>query len=161
MPSACGASPVPAAYRVFFRRVGLDPDVHRTPVEDAALTRLVEGGYLPAGRLDDALLLALLETGVPVSAFDEARVRGLPRLRLSRAGERVDAAPRSVVLPVGRIVIADEVRVLAELFGAVARATEARRSARRLRLVAVQVPGVPAIHVEEALWTCHEALTLA
>ncbi len=66
-----------------------------------------------------------------------------------------------MVLPAGRIVIADEQRVLGELFGAAGNATEPQRSTRRLRLVAVQVPGVPAIHVEEALWTCQEALTLA
>ena len=31
--------PVPAAYRVFFRQIGLDPDVVRTPIEAARPTR--------------------------------------------------------------------------------------------------------------------------
>ena len=32
--------PVPWAYRVFFRQVGIDPDEHRTPVEAVALERM-------------------------------------------------------------------------------------------------------------------------
>ena len=32
--------PVPWAYRVFFRQVGIDPDERRTPIEEIALERL-------------------------------------------------------------------------------------------------------------------------
>ena len=38
--------PVPAAYRVFFRHIGLDPDVVRTPIEAAVLERMLHGGFL-------------------------------------------------------------------------------------------------------------------
>jgi len=41
--------PVPAAYRAFFRHVGLDPDVARTPIEAVALERMLRGGFLSAG----------------------------------------------------------------------------------------------------------------
>ncbi len=149
--------PVPAAYRVFFRHIGLDPEVHRTPIEEAAIVRLLEGGHRQGTVLDDALLLALLETGVPVTALDAARVAGVPGLRLTARGERLGA----LVAPAGRIVLADAQRPLAELFGAIAPDAAPGRATARLRLVAVQIPGVPAIHVEEALWTCQEALTLA
>ncbi len=149
--------PVPAAYRVFFRHVGLDPEVRRTPIEEAAIVRLLDGGYRQGTPLDDALLLALLETGVPVPALDDARLAGVPGVRLTARGERVRRLP----LPAGRIVLADARRPLAELFGAVAADAAPSRATARLRLVAVQIPGVPAIHVEEALWTCQEALTLA
>ena len=64
--------PVPHAYRVFFRQIGLDPDDQRTPVEEAALARLVHGGFESHGALADALLLAVVETGVPVWAVDDA-----------------------------------------------------------------------------------------
>ena len=37
--------PVPAAYRVFFRHIGLDPDVVRTPVEEAMFARMMQGGF--------------------------------------------------------------------------------------------------------------------
>jgi len=149
--------PVPAAYRVFFRHVGLDPEVRRTPIEEAAIVRLVEGGYRGGTVLDDALLLALLETGVPVTALDAAAVAGAPGLRLTGRGERVGAS----ALPAGRIVLADAQRALGELFGQIAPEALPGRATARLRLVAVGIPGVPAIHVEEALWTCQEALTLA
>ena len=68
--------PVPHAYRVFFRHVGLDPDAQRTPVEAAALDRLVRGGFASRGPLEDALLVAVVETGVPVWALDDARLDG-------------------------------------------------------------------------------------
>ena len=65
---------VPAAYRVLFRHLGLDPDVHRTPIEAAAVQRLLRGGFASGGAVEDACLLALVETGVPVWALDAARV---------------------------------------------------------------------------------------
>ena len=65
--------PVPAAYRVLFRHLGLDPDVTRTPVEALAVERLLRGGLPARGLPEDALVLATLETGVPVWACDAAR----------------------------------------------------------------------------------------
>ncbi len=40
--------PVSAAYRVFFRQIGLDPDVVRTPIEAAVLERMLRGGFHPS-----------------------------------------------------------------------------------------------------------------
>jgi DNA/RNA-binding domain of Phe-tRNA-synthetase-like protein len=57
---------VPSAYRVFFRHIGLDPEVVRTPIEAAVLERMMQGGFISAGLLQDVLLIALLDTGVPV-----------------------------------------------------------------------------------------------
>ena len=37
--------PIPWAYRVFFRQIGLDPDRTRTPVEQLALDRLHDGAF--------------------------------------------------------------------------------------------------------------------
>ena len=37
--------PIPWAYRVFYRHIGLDPDVQRTPVEELALERMKQGGF--------------------------------------------------------------------------------------------------------------------
>lgn len=149
--------PVPAAHRVFFRHVGIDPDLERTPIEAAAVDRLVAGGHPGGGRLDDALLLALLETGVQVLAFDHAAAPVPVGLRTAAPGERLGADPPRP-LPTGRLVLAAADRLLGELFGAVdPRVLPGRRSAG-LRLVAVQVPGVPDIAVEEALWIGQEAL---
>src|SRR5580692_5735985 len=64
--------PVPAAYRVFFRHIGLDPDVVRTPVEEAMFARMMQGGFHSNYLLADALLITLVDTGVPVWALHAA-----------------------------------------------------------------------------------------
>lgn len=79
--------PVTAAYRVFFRHIGLDPDVVRTPIEAAVLERMLDGGFLSRRLLEDVLLIALLDTGVPVWALDASTVEGPLGVRTSRAGE--------------------------------------------------------------------------
>ena len=97
--------PVPAAYRVFFRQIGLDPDVVRTPIEAAVLERMLRGGFPSRGLLADVLLIALVDTGVPVWALDAECVDGParhppePRGRAARAlAGRAAAAGR----PAGR-----------------------------------------------------------
>ena len=37
--------PIPWAYRVFFRQIGLDPDRTRTPIEELALERMKNGAF--------------------------------------------------------------------------------------------------------------------
>ena len=153
------SEPVPAAYRVFFRHVGLDPDVQRTPVEAAALDRLVQGGFVSRGPLEDALLVAVVETGVPVWAVDAARLDGPLGVRGARAGERLGEGEYAADLAPGRVVVADAAGAVAVLFGEVAVRCRPRRGSALLRLFAVAVPGVPALHVEEALFGCAEALS--
>jgi len=151
--------PVPAAYRAFFRHIGLDPDVQRTPVEAAALDRLVQGGFVSRGPLEDALLVAVVETGVPVWALDDERLDGPLGLRGARDGERVGEGEYAADLPPGRVVVADAAGPVAVLFGDLAPSRCPSRDTTRLRLFAVAVPGVPALHVEEALFGCADALS--
>jgi DNA/RNA-binding domain of Phe-tRNA-synthetase-like protein len=153
--------PVPAAYRVFFRHVGLDPDVHRTPVEAAALERLVTGGFASRGAIEDALLVALVETGVPVWALDDERLDGPLGLRGARPGERLGEGEYADDLAPGRLVVADARGPVALLFGDVVASRLPDRRTERLRVFAVAVPGVPALHVEEALFGCADALSEA
>jgi DNA/RNA-binding domain of Phe-tRNA-synthetase-like protein len=153
------SEPVPHAYRVFFRHVGLDPDAQRTPVEAAALDRLVQGGFASRGPLEDALLVAVVETGVPVWALDDGRLDGPVGLRGAAPGERLGEDEYAADLVPGRIVVADAGTPVAVLFGDVARSHRPTRDSARLRLFAVAVPGVPALHVEEALFGCAEALS--
>jgi hypothetical protein len=150
--------PVPAAYRVFFRHIGLDPDVVRTPIESAVLERMLRGGFLTGGLIEDVLLIALLDTGVPVWALDAERIDGQLGIRASRDGEPLGRSPDAPLLPAGRLVVADAAAALATLFGEVAPGHGPRARTRRLTLFAVQVAGVPTIYAEEALWTCRAAL---
>jgi DNA/RNA-binding domain of Phe-tRNA-synthetase-like protein len=150
--------PVPAAYRVFYRHIGLDPDVVRTPIEAVALERMMSGGFLSGGLLRDVLLLALLDTGVPVWALDTAHVDGPIGVRESREGERFGRSSGAPPLPARRLVIADASAPLAMLFGRLAPRHEASAATGSLTLFAVQVPGVPALFVEEALWGARTAL---
>jgi hypothetical protein len=62
-------------------------------------------------------------------------------------------------LPAGRLVVADSERVHSLLFGAIAPSSGVTARTRRVTLYAVAVEGVPAIHVEEALWVTIEVLT--
>ena len=150
--------PIPHAYRVFHRHVGLDPDVHRTPIEEAALQRLLRGGFPARDRIHDALLIAVVETGVPVWALDDAALDGPLGLRLAGGGERLGNHEGADHLSDGRMVISDAVSPVAVLFGATDPAREVSRSTRRVRLYAVAVAGVPAVHVEEALDLCLDVL---
>jgi DNA/RNA-binding domain of Phe-tRNA-synthetase-like protein len=147
--------PVPWAYRVFYRQVGIDPDTDRTPAERVAVERLQHGGFRSQNIVDDALTIAIAETGVPVIAFDGDRVGSELGLRLAESGERL--APTRP-LSARQIVVADEDRPLAVLFGEIAEDAGVTPGTQRMVLAALQVKGVPRISVEEALWIAAETL---
>lgn len=134
--------PVPWAYRVLFRHLGLDPDVTRTPVEALVVERMLHGGFAARGLPADALALATLETGVPVWAADADRVG---ELRLAP-----DAG--------GRLVLADARGLVSVLFEPPVAERAPSRGTRTLLLVAVQAPGVEDLVVAEAVWTAAAAM---
>jgi len=136
-----------------YHQIGIDPDDRRTPVEAAALERMRAGAFQSTNLLDDALLIATVETGVPVLAFDRDRVQGELGLRLALPGEQAGHSLRG-----GEIVAADETRPLAVLFGLCDPDCGVTRATERMLLAAVQVKGVPDVSVEEALWTAIEIM---
>jgi DNA/RNA-binding domain of Phe-tRNA-synthetase-like protein len=148
--------PIPWAYRVFFRHIGLDPDEQPTPVEALALERMKQGGFQSRSRLDDALTIAIMESGVAVRAFDAQRMLGSPGIRQTAPGEAIAGRPGE--LPAGTLVIADSEQPLGFLFGATADGRGVRRRTRRAAVCAIQVRGVPDIAAEEALWLVAEGL---
>jgi len=148
---------VPWAYRVFFRQVGIDPDERRTPVEQVILDRLKHGGFRSRNLLDDAITISTFETSVPLMAFDADQVVPPLHLRLAAPGELMGPAGRP--LSSGQIVIADAERPLAVLFGDMDPERGVTPQTTRMTIIAVQVEGVPDIHVEEALWTVEEICT--
>lgn len=150
---------VPHAYRVFFRHVGLDPETTRTPVEAAAIDRLVDGGFLSRNLISDACLVAVVETGVPVWALDESTLRGPLILRAAEPGERVGEGEYAHEAPAGRLLVADERGVVAVLFADPVSERVPSHSTTCVRLVCVAVPGVSDMHVQEALWIAAEAIT--
>jgi DNA/RNA-binding domain of Phe-tRNA-synthetase-like protein len=147
--------PVPWAYRVFSRQVGIDPDHERTPVEAVALRRLKQGGLRSENLVDDALTIAIAETGVPLVAFDADRVHGQLGLRLARAGERLGGARP---LSARQLVVADDERPVALVLGDVGRDAGVTPDTERMVLCALGVKGVPRISLEEALWSAAETL---
>lgn len=149
--------PIPWAYRVFFRQVGIDPDDRRTPVEQLALDRMKWGGFRSRNLLDDAIAIATVETGVPVLAFDADRIAGGLALRLSREGELMGSAGRP--LSANQIVVADDQRPVAVLFADIDPDRGVTPRTTRMLLAAVQVTGVPDISVEECLWTAAEIVS--
>lgn len=152
---------VPAAYRVFFRHIGLDPDVQRTPMEGAVLERMFDGGFVSRGLLRDVLLLALVDTGVPVWALDGEALDGPLGVRLSRRGEPLGRAKQARELQDGQLVVADASAALGLLFGELAPEHGVHSRTRQLALFALQVPGVPELQVEEALWSAQSTLEWA
>jgi DNA/RNA-binding domain of Phe-tRNA-synthetase-like protein len=148
--------PIPWAYRVFYRHIGLDPDEQHTPVEAVALERMKKGGFVSQNLLDDALTIGIIESSVALRAFDADRVEGRIGIRQTQPGEPLEGRPGA--LPEGTLVIADESRPLALLFGAVGAGRGVTPRTKRTTLVAVQVQGVPDVAVEEALWLAADVL---
>jgi len=144
--------PIPWAYRVFYRHIGLDPDRTPTPVEQVSLDRMKHGEFKSRNLLDDALTIAIMESGVALRAFDADAAEGRPGIRASAPGEELSGKPSQ--LPTGTLVIADESRPLGLLFGATGEGLGVGPKTRRTMICAVQVQGVPDISVEEAVWLC-------
>jgi DNA/RNA-binding domain of Phe-tRNA-synthetase-like protein len=142
--------PIPWAYRVFFRQIGLDPDRTRTPVEQLAFDRIRDGAFKSQGLPTDALNVAIAETGVALRAFDADRLEGELCIRDSAPGESLPGRPGE--LSRGTLAIADASGPVALLFGPVGAGHEVEPESTRLAIVAVQVNGVPQIAVSEALW---------
>ena len=159
---AMRTQPIPHAFRAFFRQVGLDPDVTRIPAEAAAVERLLHGGFESRNLIDDARLIAVIETGVPVWALDADFVdAGGLGIRVTEADDKLGSGEQARPLAPGQLVVADARSVHALLFDDVAPGHGVGRSTERTALFAVGVEGVPSIHVEEALWLAVEAVRTA
>jgi DNA/RNA-binding domain of Phe-tRNA-synthetase-like protein len=152
--------PIPQAYRVLFRHLGLDPDEQRPPAEAIVVDRLIAGEYRAENLLDDAITVAVAETGVPVWGLDEDKLSGLLGLRPAQARETLGTAEYADEMPDGRLVVADEAGTVGVLFGQLATSHLVTAETRATRLFSVRAPHVPEIHVEEAMHICQELLTL-
>jgi DNA/RNA-binding domain of Phe-tRNA-synthetase-like protein len=149
--------PIPWAYRVFFRQIGLDPDQTRTPIEQLALDRLHDGAFVARGMPADALTIATVETGVALRVFDAERLDGRLCIRDSAPGESLPG--KTGELAHGTLVVADERTPRELLFGDNSPDHGVAAETSRVVVAAVQVKGVPQASVDEALWLAAAALS--
>ena len=159
---AMRTQPIPHAYRAFFRQIGLDPDVDRIPSEEVAVARLLHGGVPLRGprrrrAADRADRDRRAGVGDRRRASSTRAGSGSARASPAIGSETPSSASLSAA---GRLVVADARCVHALLFGEHRARSRGRRRARaRVVLFSVGVAGVPAIHIEEALWVCVETLS--
>ena len=149
---------VPAAYRAFYRQVGLDPDVEMTPVEAALARRLFDGGVKVSDPLHAALELAVLETSAPVYALDAGGVEGHPCIRTAGTDEELSGPGGVATRAPGRLLLADDAGPLCRLFDEPAARAAPTPASSELLLVAVGVPGVAPMVLDEALEIASGAL---
>jgi DNA/RNA-binding domain of Phe-tRNA-synthetase-like protein len=148
-------SGIPSAYRAFYRQVGVDPDVQRTPLDEAIRERLLQGKFVSWGHIEDAIAIAALETLVPIWAMDAAGLSGGGLgVRGAEAGEALIGPGGATPLREGELIIADAVGPLTRLLEQPPDGRRVTRQTRETVLYCVQVPGVPAVTVEEALTIC-------
>lgn len=136
--------PIVVAYRTLYRHVGIDPDSQPTPVEELSREPIMRGGFLSHTRVRDALALTMLDTRIPLLAWDADRIDGPLGLRLDE--------------PDDQLVIADAQQAIAPLFGPSAEGFPVTRRTRRAVIVAVGAPGVPLRLLDDALWRATEML---
>ena len=146
---------VPWSYRVLWRRLGVDPDVDRTPVEALMVQRLEYGGLPSRGMPNDAIVVATLETGVPIVVVDAARVSGRPGLRPAATGEAIGA---DRPLRGGEVIYADERAPLARLDGEVATDVAVGDGTTSMLVCALAASAVSRLEIDEALWTAARML---
>ncbi len=147
---------VPWSYRVLWRRLGVDPDTDRTPVEELMVQRLEYGGLPSRGMPTDAVVVATLETGVPVFVADAAKLSGRPGLRPAVTGETLGGTEG--MLRAGEVVYADQQTPLARLDGQVGadHAVDDRTTA--MAVCALAASAVSQVEIDEALWIAADML---
>jgi DNA/RNA-binding domain of Phe-tRNA-synthetase-like protein len=97
-----------AAVRAMYKRVGIDPTKTR-PSSEALLRRVLKGGALPRiNTIVDVINWCSVEFQLPYGLYDRASIRGIPTVRLGRAGEEYAGIRKDTVHVAGRITVADD-----------------------------------------------------
>lgn len=142
---------VPSAYRAFWRQIGVDPDVVRSPLDEAIHVRLMDGGFLPKGLLYDSLVIASFETLVPIWAMDGDGIVGGLGVRGAEDGETVEGPAGMLELTDGQLVVADAQGPVVALLSPVGEKRRVTKHSRSIILYCLRVEGVPAMTVAESL----------
>lgn len=97
-----------AAVRAMYKRVGIDPTKTR-PSSEALLRRVLKGGTIPRiNTIVDVINWCSVEFQLPYGLYDRASIRGIPTVRLGRAGEEYAGIRKDTVHVAGRITVADD-----------------------------------------------------
>lgn len=149
-----GLDEVAQAHEDFFRRIGRDPKKPPRPPAQAMMTaRLLQGEFKSKSLIEDAILIALVETGIGVTALDAATLTGRLGIRPAREGEGIEREKAGDVdqLAAGRLVIAADGPPLAAVFGDVSQPWRVSKKTAEVVLYAIRPPGVPAELVDECI----------
>jgi DNA/RNA-binding domain of Phe-tRNA-synthetase-like protein len=141
--------PIPSAYRVFLRQVGLDPEVRPSPIEAVTRERILRGIYRSSHRLADALTVATVESQIAISVLDADRIDLPLGIRTVRAEDTTD-------LPTGTLVVAAANGPVAELFGEPEPHCIVGADTTRTAVMAIGVKGIADWMLDDALWRVAE-----
>jgi DNA/RNA-binding domain of Phe-tRNA-synthetase-like protein len=136
---------IPAAYRAFYRQLGLNPDAQPPPVEAIARERVLRGWFPSYGVVADALLVATVESHIALYVIDAAGLDGPLGIRPARDADSPHFAA-------GTLVIADAEKAVAELFGPPIEPYAVSRDTTTIGIYAVGVPGMDPWLLDDALW---------
>lgn len=156
-----GADPTVFAHEIFFRRIGLDPyKAPRTPAQAVMADRLLRGEFKSRSLIEDAGLIALIETGVSVSAMDARGFTEALGIREVWPGEDMQSADgKAAPLRPGALVVAAGGPPMAAVFGRVAERWQVTKATAEVLLFAIRPPGVAALQADEALWIARSIVT--
>jgi DNA/RNA-binding domain of Phe-tRNA-synthetase-like protein len=141
--------PIPSAYRVFLRQVGLDPEARPSPIEAVTRERILRGIYRSSHRLADALTVATVESQIAISVLDADRIDLPLGIRTVREEDATD-------LPPGTLVVADTNGPAAELFGEPEPHCVVGADTTRTAVMAIGVKGIADWMLDDALWRVAE-----
>jgi DNA/RNA-binding domain of Phe-tRNA-synthetase-like protein len=141
--------PIPAAYRIFMRQVGLDPDIHLSPVESYFSDRILRGGFLNYNSVADALTIAIVESHVALTVVDADLIELPLGIRPVRLEDESDLA-------LGTLCIADAKGVISSLLAAPEVSNELNPHTKRTVFMAIGVEGVADWRLDDALWRVAE-----
>lgn len=139
------SKPIPSAYRVFQRQVGLNPETHPSPIEAISRERILRGTFLSRNRLLDALLIATIESQIAIGVVDADTLEVPLGIRQVRPEDATD-------LPVGTLVVADPNTAVAELLGQPEPNHTVHLHTTRTVVFSIGVAGIADWMLDDALW---------
>lgn len=161
--AAVAQVPEIAAYREFYRRIGLNPD-KAPPSTQNLIQRFLLGEQPkplpPLPHLVNVVNVMAVKTLVPLGAFDAGAVVGEVRIDYAGNDEMMlpIGASSEVDVPEGAVVLRDNDKILSQFGHRDGNAQKITPDTRELLLLACHVPGIAADLIERSLNQTVEAL---